>query len=322
MNGPDPSACPAAVPDGLPSTYRPADACGFLPSRGARLRYACWNAPGTARGSVVLVQGRAEFIEKYAMEVVGEFLARGFAVWAADLAGQGLSSRPLQDHDKGHIDDFATYVADLGLFVQSVVAPAAPRPLVLLCHSTGGQVGLRYLAERGRGPFAAALFTSPMTGLPKAWLIRTALALFRLLPGADTRYAPRTGPYDPAGRDFAKNDVTHDERRYRFSDRWFASDPRLKLGGPTVGWLHQALRSFKVLDAPGVLERIDLPVLVLTAGEDTVVDTSTHAKLVARIKGARHLAIAGSRHEIMMETDAIRAQFWQAFDRLAKDILP
>ena len=80
------------------------------------------------RGTILLLTGRGEFIEKYATEVVGELLGRGFAVIALDWRGQGLSYRPLADHEKGHIDSFDTYLADLKLFLQSVVAPEAPRP--------------------------------------------------------------------------------------------------------------------------------------------------------------------------------------------------
>ena len=51
--------------------------------------------PERPRGTVVLLTGRGEFIEKYATEVVGELLERGFAVVALDWRGQGLSDRPL-----------------------------------------------------------------------------------------------------------------------------------------------------------------------------------------------------------------------------------
>ena len=61
---------------------------------------AIWNSTGTARASVVLFGGRGEFIEKYATEVVGELLARGFAVLSMDWRGQGLSSRMLADPAK------------------------------------------------------------------------------------------------------------------------------------------------------------------------------------------------------------------------------
>ena len=299
----------------------PADREDFLDRAGGRLRYAEWNARGTdgrpPRGSVVLVQGRAEFIEKYAMEVAGDLLSRGFAVYALDTRGQGLSSRMLPDHDKGHIDDFSTYVTDLRDFLETVVVPTAPKPLLLLSHSTGGNIALRYLAAEGSRLFAAAAFSSPMTALPHARLIRMMLALLNPFRFLDTRYAPGTGPWNPTKRAFATNDLTHDERRYRFTDAWFAADPWLRLGGPTLGWLRQAFRSFAVLDTPACLERIDLPILVVSGSEDTVVNAAVHQTVAKRIPGAEHVLIDGARHELLMETDARRAQFWAAFDRLA-----
>jgi lysophospholipase len=108
----------------------------YIDHAGGRLRYAVWTAAGTPRGSVVLIHGRGEFIEKYAMEVAGELRGRGFAVYAVDIRGQGLSTRMLPDHDKGHIDDFGTYVADLAALMDAVVAPEAPHPRRLLSHST------------------------------------------------------------------------------------------------------------------------------------------------------------------------------------------
>jgi lysophospholipase len=290
----------------------------YIDHAGGRLRYAVWTAAGTPRGSVVLIHGRGEFIEKYAMEVAGELRGRGFAVYAVDIRGQGLSTRMLPDHDKGHIDDFGTYVADLAALMDAVVAPEAPHPRLLLSHSTGGNIALRYLVAAGNSRhFAAAVFSSPMTGLPKGGWVRLAAGAIGLIPGADNWYAPSTGPYDAAKHPFATNDVTHDERRYDFTRDWFAADPRLTLGGPTIGWLKAAFRSFDVLNAPGALERIAMPTLIVSGTDDTVVDTATHAAAVARIPGAEHAVIDGARHELLMETDPRRAQFWAAFDKLA-----
>lgn len=304
------------MPDPRPAALSP-DREAFFERAGGRLRYCVWNTPGPPRGSVVLLQGRAEFIEKYAMEVVGELRGKGFTVYALDIRGQGLSDRMLPDHGKGHIDDFATYVADLNIFLEKIVVPQAPQPLLLLSHSTGGNIALRFLGDEGSGRFAAAVFCSPMTGLPNAWFAKTVLAVTRPRPSLDTHYAPTTGPYDPRKHPFAGNNLTHDERRYDFTRQWFDADPRLRLGGPTIGWVRQAYRSFDVIDAPGYLERLALPVLIVSAGEDTVVDTATHRRAAARIAGATHAVVEDARHEILMETDARRAQFWAAFDRLA-----
>ena len=299
-----------------PTSLAP-DREAYITRAGGRLRYAVWKPPGTPRGSIVLVHGRGEFIEKYAMEVAGELRARGFAVYAMDIRGQGLSTRMLPDREKGHIDDFATYVADLAALLDAVVVPEAPHPRLLLSHSTGGNIALRYLVAEGCRHFAAAVFSSPMTGLPKGGLIRAAATLLGLIPGADAWYAPGTGRYDPKDHPFDKNDVTHDPRRFDFTRQWFAADLRLILGGPTIGWLRASFRSFDVLNAPGALEAIAIPTLIVSGADDTVVDTSTHLKAVARIPGAEHAVIDGARHELLMETDARRAQFWAAFDRLA-----
>jgi lysophospholipase len=42
--------------------------------------------------------------------------------------------------------------------------------------------------------------------------------------------------------------------------------------------------------------------------------------VAARLSRGEVLAIAGARHEVMMETDDLRALFWEAFDRLAKNV--
>jgi lysophospholipase len=314
----DPSAAPAAVPTELASTYRPADGYAFLQSGATRLRYTWWDAPAAPRGTVLLLPGRVEFIEKYATEVVGELLGRGFAVVGFDWRGQGLSDRPLADHDKGHIDRFETYLSDLRLLLDTVVAPEAPRPILALCHSMGGHLFLRSLALHGSAPFAAGVMTAPMTRLSQEALLRNVLRLTPPLRMIEQRYLYGTGPFNSIDQPFDGNVLTRDERRFRFTAQWFAADPRLSLGGPTIGWCRQAIRSMAAGLAPGVLERIDLPLLVVSAGKDTLVDPASHSPVVARLRHGELVTIADSRHEVMMETDAVRAAFWNAFDRLVK----
>ncbi|MDP1836965.1 MAG: alpha/beta hydrolase [Reyranella sp.] len=317
----DPVAAPVSVPAHLAARYRPADRYGFLAGAGARLRYAIWNVPGTPRGTAVVLTGRGEFIEKYATEVVADLMDRGFAVYAMDWRGQGLSDRLLPDRGKGHIDNFTTYIADVRLFLETVVAPTAPRPVLALCHSMGGHILLRHLAENGPGLLSAGVFVSPMTALRREAMLRSILMLMPEVPAVEDRYLFGTGPFVLLAREFASNFVTHDERRYRFTEEWFTADPRLTLGGPTIGWSRQAVRSMAAALAPGYLERIDLPLLLITAGEDRLIDPANHGPIVARLRHGEHFTIANARHEIMMETDDIRALFWEAFDRLAKGVL-
>jgi lysophospholipase len=321
MNDTDPTAAPAAVPAALAATYRAADRYGFLAGVGGRVRYACWNACGTPRGSAVVLTGRGEFVEKYATEIAGELLSRGLAVFALDWRGQGLSDRMLPDRGKGHIDDFGTYMADLKLFLDKIVAPVAPRPMIAVSHSMGGHILMRHLAERGSEPFSAGVMVAPMTALKREALLRTVLMLMPEMPAVEQRYLYGSGPFTLIGREFATNRVTHDERRYRFTDSWFKTDSRLSLGGPTVGWARQAVRSMTAALAPGYLERIDLPLLLISAGQDRLVDAASHGPVAGRLVRGEVVTLVGARHEVMMETDTLRAEFWKLFDRMAAGVL-
>ena len=54
--------------------------------------------------------------------------------------------------------------------------------------------------------------------------------------------------------------------------------------------------------------------LLIAAGRDQVVSTAAIEDLAVRLRAGSHLIIAGARHELMMEQDRYRAQFWAAFD--------
>jgi len=178
---------------------------------------------------------------------------------------------------------------------------------------------LQHLAEQGeRTPFAAALLCAPMTGLRGEAAIRTILTLMPALPAVDERYFYGSGPTKIVGRDLVGNRVTQDQRRYRFTSIWHAADPRLALGSATIGWLRQAVRSIRRQDTAGFLERIAVPVTVLSATRDKLIDSTSHVRLAQRIADCRLETYADSQHEIMMELDPIRARFLAELDRFVE----
>src|SRR5687768_16363464 len=80
---------------------------------GLALRAATWKAAGRrVKGTVCLLQGRAEFIEKY-FETVEDLRGRGFAVVAFVWLGQGGSQREVNNPRKVHVRDFADFRRDL-----------------------------------------------------------------------------------------------------------------------------------------------------------------------------------------------------------------
>lgn len=286
---------------------------------GASLRVALWprEAP---RGSVIISPGRTEFIEKYG-EVVGELLARGFAVGVVDWRGQGLSQRMTGDPLRGYIDNFGTYVAD---FAELAAGPfaALPKPWIFLAHSMGGNIAALIL-QRLPGLFTAAALTAPMFGvltgttpMPIARLIAASAHL-----GLGTRYVPSGTSKSLIEETFEENAVTHDARRYARAKAITEAEPRLALASPTIGWVKAALAACNEIAAPGGLDRVQIPLLLVLAAEELLIDNARTRSIAPRLRSARLIEIAGARHEILMEKDAVRAQFWNEFDAFAAKAL-
>ena len=56
------------------------------------------------------------------------------------------------------------------------------------------------------------------------------------------------------------------------------------------------------------------PIIIVAAGRDEIVSTAAIEEFAIRLRAGSHLIVAGSRHELLMEQDRYRAQFWAAFD--------
>ena len=54
--------------------------------------------------------------------------------------------------------------------------------------------------------------------------------------------------------------------------------------------------------------------LIVGAGRDAIVSNSAIEDFSASLRAGSHLVVVGSQHEIPMERDHIRSQFWAAFD--------
>jgi lysophospholipase len=278
------------------------------------LRVARWHPAGDARGTVVLAQGRAEFIEKY-FETVGELLARGFAVVTFDWRGQGLSSRAVANPRKGHVDDFVLFERDLeAVFVQAV-QPFCPAPYFALGHSTGASIMLQQ-ARRSASPFARLVLLAPLIDIKDLRWPQGArlLADFLNVLGLGGAFIPGGGAKSIMSKPFKGNKLTSDAQRYARNAAMVAAAPQLAVGDPTVGWVHAAFRQIDDFADPDYPVRSLPPILIIAAGADRIVSTPAIERFGLRLKAGRVLVIEHARHEILQESDAIRGQFWAAFD--------
>jgi lysophospholipase len=284
---------------------------------GTRLRVGSWEAvPDVApAGYCAIFDGQTEFIEKYG-EVTAELAARGYAGAILDWRGQGGSERLVSDPLKAHVRDFSEYDADLSAFMEQVVRPATSVPPIALAHSMGAHNLLRAL-HRNPGAFAAAVLTAPMLrtgtrGYPP-WLAR-AITFVYAHAGLANMWVWGMQERDPLRVPFEDNLVTSDRERFARVRAFLAEHPEVRLAGPTWRWLDAAYRSMQEMEEPGFAEAITTPCLVFGAGRDRIVETDAIRDFARRLPNARYVEIADAEHEIMMENDSIRAEFWRAFD--------
>lgn len=282
---------------------------------GVRLRAAVWRPEGRLKGTVCIVHGRAEAIEKY-YEVVGELLERGFAVASFDWRGQGASERRLQNPRKGHVDDFGEYERDLEAFIEKVMLPDCPPPYFVLAHSTGGLVCLR-LARRRPQAFSRMVLVSPLLDFggfaPSRGFINFAAGAFSLL-GLGDALPPGARIAEVDERGFKGNPLTSDPRRFDRTIAIAKARPELTVGAPTIAWLHAACRAMNEASDPAFAAEIRIPTLMIAAGEDKVVSPLAIERFAREMRIGSQIVIPGARHEILMERDPMRGLFWAAFD--------
>ena len=268
-------------------------------------------APSKPRGTVIVCPGRTEFIEKY-FEVGRELQTMGFAVVILDWPGQGLSDRLLEDTKKGHIDRFETFMAALAKGL-AALDERLPRPYVSLAHSMGGAIALAAISQ-GLVKVEAAAFCSPMWGIKSPVLGMRYLVWAMRATGRSGDYAMQPGPPER----FEANIVTHDKRRWELQRALIDARPDLELGPVTWGWLGASLDIFSTFSKPKSLASVTIPVFVASAGEEKLVDNASHGRIAKRLKDCEHITVEGAMHEILMETDDRRAEFWEGFRRLLK----
>jgi lysophospholipase len=284
-------------------------------SDGIVLRVAHWKATTReVRGTVCILQGRAEFIEKY-FEVVRDLRGRGFAVAAFDWRGQGHSGRQVGSPRKGHVRHFDEYRKDLEAIRDHVLIPHLPEPYFALAHSMGGAVAIQAAAD-GFLPFRRLVTTTPMIALCIIKPVKTAAVTVQLmnLLGLGKSFVPGGGETSISRLPFAGNRLTSDPVRYARNADAAAAVGHGAIGAPTVAWLHAAFRLMKRFTDPRFGVKVRVPTLIIAAGADLVCATPATERLAARLKAGHVIVIPGARHEILMEKDEIRDLFWAAFD--------
>jgi len=297
---------PAPYHDDVAAGRPLGDARWLRTSDGVRIRIAVWRPETEATGTVLLLPGRTEHIEKY-HETAAQFAEAGLVTLAIDWRGQGLADRLLPDEAIGHVGKITDYQLDLAAAVQAAREMGLPRPWHLLGHSMGGGIGLRAVME-GLDVTSCA-FTGPMWGIHFSPMLRP---FSRALPaaldslGMGGWLVPSTSRKNYVlANAFEGNVLTKDPDQYQIMHTHMTTHPQLALGGPSNRWLIEALRE---TDRLAKLPSPDMPCLCLLGADEAIIDSTAVHDRMARWPSGHLEVLPEAEHEVMMEVPETRAR--------------
>jgi len=282
----------------------------FKDADGGNIRYGRLKPEGETKGTMIMLPGFRESVEKY-FEVAREMQAKGFDVWVMDWKGQGGSDRLIAANpQKAHNDGYDKHIAALHQFTQTVVEKEEGKPLVMMAHSMGAHIGLRYLKEHD-GVFDSALMTSPMidiitAGLPKP--LARQMAKFAKAGNYLEKYIPGGTDWNDLEK-FEENKKTSSAERFEISKEICRANDKMKIGDPTYGWIYHTFASIDILNDEKYLKAITTPILMEVSDNELIVDRTAQDRALGFLPNAKKAEIAGAKHEIWMERDDLRDQW-------------
>lgn len=271
---------------------------------GARLRRMDWprDEGAPARGSLLFIGGRADFIEKY-WEPLAHWREAGWSVTSFDWRGQGGSQG---EAARAAPDNFDVMAEDLAALIAGWRA-ASPGPHVAVAHSMGGHLLLRTLAEKSAA-LDAAVLVAPMILVNSApipaWLAPRIAGLMCALGRARRPMWKTPAAFTaPGGR--RQHNLTGSRERYEDELWWWRERPGFNLGAPTWGWTRAAYRSAAAL-TPRRLAGVAAPILIIAAEHDRLVSAWAIRRVAAALPRAELDMLPGAAHEILREADPVR----------------
>ena len=277
----------------------PADCSAFwvMTDDKVKIRVGLWRAKSPI-GTVFICPGRSEYIEKYG-KTAKLFTEHGYTSVSLDWRGQGLADRLTSNTLLGHVDTFSDYLKDLESVIKWAHNFELPKPWFVLGHSMGGAIILRALHQNKY--FDAVAFSCPMWGIK----LSPALRIFAFFYGnlskllkADKNFAPSTSEKGYFDESFADNPLTNDHETWQYLLDQVNKYPSLKLGGPSVRWVHSALKeTFQLSKLPSP----KIPCITFLAEDERIVDPIRVRNRMEAWSNGELNFVPSARHEVLME---------------------
>lgn len=248
---------------------------------GVRLFYRSWEPEG-AGARVVLVHGLGDHSGRW--ERVAETLAsRGLAVHAPDLRGHGRSRGR-----RGHAASFDHLLRDLDRLRRAAGPRGRRSRVVLLGHSLGGLIVLRYLQAFPSPAVAGAAAAAPFLRL------RAEVPVWKLTLG---RLADRWLPGLTMDAELDRDELLRQpEERERYR-----RDPLVHQRISARLWGEMQREARRIREDP----RTSRPVLLQVAGDDRIVDSDAVEDLGRRRPAGTEVRVyPRAFHDLYHDPDA------------------
>ena len=282
-----------------------------------RINYAQFLQANDNQQCIVIIPGRSETYLKY-QELSYDLHQQGYSIFILDHRGQGLSERLIANPYKGYVATFADYEHDLSYFIDNIVNVACQEKPFILAHSMGSLIASRYM-QRFQNKIKAAVLSSPMMGFSSG-PIPSVIAKGLISAGNTLNHWLSDTPWYFLGQNdyqvtaFNQNQLSHSRIRYQSFVNLYQETPEVQLGGVTVNWLHQGIKSQSILFSQ--LQQLTTPIQVLQAGDDTVVDNEAQDDFCQQLHHlqpqscpqGKPVVITGAYHELFIESDVMREE--------------
>lgn len=294
----------------------------FIGKAGLQIAYRSYKGNGNL-GQVIISPGKTESFIKYKW-LKDYLLELGYSsVHIIDHRGQGFSERILKDKEKVHVENFQNYIDDFKKFVTEIIVPPKNQKRFLLANSMGGAIAGMYLSQNSDHTFDKVAFTVPMFGIdyratlnryisPKITslftdnqlnaFIKWYLKCDALNCNKYVRYF--ASHYKEAKFEDQNKFLTSNKAEFNFIQNLYQKYPQIRLGGPTYQWMNQANKVSDQIQS--LAYKIDIPTIILSAENDSLVSKDTHQKVCRQIFNCKVLQLENSLHEVFFEKDSIR----------------
>ena len=248
--------------------------------------------PNPEAPAVLVIHGYFDHTatNRYAIE---ELLVRGYRVVAFDMPGHGLSTG-----ERGSIEDFGDYGRAVHATIEAIRGEHIPglepdTRLAAMTHSTGGSAVIEYL-ETGGDAFERLVFVAPLVRIVAFPVARVGVELTpdvvdhvpRLISGGSSNEAfiEFASQYDP---------LAIDETSLKWADAYFDWE-----------------------ESRRTIEERELPLLLVQAGRDTVVDSDYNTEYLKRFfPNTELVTLEEARHNVFNEPVHLRPGLYTRIDR-------